>query len=256
LARVLANSVVTGAFFMTTNSVRSRVHFFPSSGATAGHYPVACELTIFGKGIESRSVRLDGGRLNQPDGIRLEDAFPSLLSETSGLCGLQVVLETSQGRLNLVNSRVVIEMVSPQFSLSFSAAPCRPRVVADDEASTDAKEFVPEQEMLLGLAVNDQFLSPSLVAVNAGDELLRPELRHVLRDSEVPLHVGTIAGRSVVEFPLDETLCKQGVPHEALWGSTVVEKFWGEMQGKLADVSWYLLNRHPVTKRPLSVCAL
>jgi len=255
LDRIVANSVMTGAFFMTTSSVRSRVHFFPSAGSTAGHYPVACELTVFGKGIETRSVRLDGGRLNQPDGIRLEDAFPSLLTETSGLCGLQIRLETSQGRINLLNSRVVIEMVSPQFSLAFCAADCKPMQSTPEDQPGAAKE-TSLGEQLVGLAIQDHLCSSSLVAVHAGSELARPDLRHTLRDSEAPLHVGTVAGHSVVEFPLDEALCRQGIRHEALWGSTTIEKFWGEMRGELADISWYLLNRDPATKRPLSVCAL
>jgi hypothetical protein len=251
----VANSVVTGAFFMTTNSVRSRVHFFPSAGATAGHYPVACELTVFGKGIETRSVRLDGGRLNQPDGIRLEDAFPALLTETSGLCGLQVALETSQGRINLLNSRIVIEMVSPQFSLSFSAAPCRPSK-SGDESPADGDRDTALEAKLLGVAIQDHLCTSSLVAVHAGDDLIRPDLRHVLRDAEAPLHMGTVAAHSVVEFPLEDAVSKYGVPHEALWGDTVIEKFWGSLQGEVAGVSWYLLNRDPVTKRPISVCAL
>ncbi len=255
MERAVTNSVVTGAFFMTTNAVRSRVHFFPSAGSTAGHYPVACELTLFGKGVESRSVRLDGGRLNQPDGIRLEDAFPSILSEISGLCGLQVCMESSQGRINLLNSRVVVEMVSPQFTLAFAAAPFRV-AQSPDKSSPDAQGGEAVERKLVGLAIHDQIFSSSLVAVHAGGDLIRPELCHVLRDSEVPLHVGTVAGHSVVEFPLDEAVCRQGVRHEALWGSTVIEKFWGEMPGELSDVSWYLLNRDPVTKRPMSVCAL
>lgn len=255
MERIVANSVVTGAFFMTTNSVRSRVHFFPSAGATAGHYPVACELTVFGKGIETRSVRLDGGRLNQPDGIRLEDAFPALLTETSGLCGLQVLLETSQGRINLLNSRVVIEMVSPQFSLAFSAAHFRPSE-SGGESPVEVGQGAGKENSLVGVAMQDRFCSSSLVAVYAGDDLIRPDLRHVLRDAEAPLHMGTVAAHSVVEFPLEEAVCKYGVPHEALWGDAVIEKFWGSLQGEVAGVSWYLLNRDPATKRPMSVCAL
>jgi hypothetical protein len=241
---------------MTTNAVRSRVHFFPSAGSTAGHYPVSCELTLFGKGIETRSVRLDGGRLNQPDGIRLEDAFPSLLTETSGLCGLQVLLETPQGRINLLNSRVVIEMVSPQFSLAFSAAPFRPTEASEDSPEKAQSTGEVLGRTLVGVAIQDQIFSSSVVAVHAGEDLIRPDLRHVLRDSEVPLHMGTVAGHSVVEFPLDEALCKQGVQHEALWGSTVIEKFWARLSEEISGVSWYLLNRDPSTKRPVSVCAL
>jgi hypothetical protein len=253
--RVVVNSVYTRAFFMTTNSIRSRVHFFGSAGTTAGHYPVGCELTVFGKGIERRSVRLDGGRLNQPDGIRLEDAFPSLPSETSGICGLEVRLDCPQGRINLLNSRIVLEMVSPQFSLSFMAAPCSADAVDGEVAERNATQKI-TRRIPVGIAMHDRLCSPSLVIVNGGADLVRPDVRHVLRDTEAPLHLGTVAAESVVEFPLDEALCKQGQVHEALWGDAVIEKLWAAESIEDGATTWYLLYRDPVHKRPVSVCAV
>jgi hypothetical protein len=253
--RVIVNSVFTRVFFMTTNSIRSRVHFFGSAGTTAGHYPVGCELTVFGKGIEKRSVRLDGGRLNQPDGIRLEDAFPSLATETSGVCGLEVRLDCPQGRINLLNSRVVVEMVSPQVSLSYMAAPCKADLVEGEEAqSMAAPPILPS--IPVAVAMHDRVCSPSLIIVNGGPELLRPDVRHVQRDGEAPLHLGTVAAESVVEFPLDDALCKQGLVHEALWGDAVVEKLWGARNADDSATTWYMLYRDPVHKRPISVCAI
>jgi hypothetical protein len=253
--RVVVNSVYTRAFFMTTNSIRSRVHFFGSAGTTAGHYPVGCELTVFGKGVERRSVRLDGGRLNQPDGIRIEDAFPSLAAETSGICGLEVRLDCPQARINLLNSRIVLEMVSPQFSLSFTAAPCSADTL---QAEGGAQSLEPKlaRRMPVGIALHDQLCSASLVVVNASTDLIRPEVRHVLRDAEAPLHLGTVAAESVVEFPLDEALCKQGLVHEALWGDAVIEKLWATESINDSAATWYLLYRDPVHKRPISVCAV
>ncbi len=253
--RVVVNSVYTRAFFMTTNSIRSRVHFFGSAGTTAGHYPVGCELTVFGKGIERRSVRLDGGRLNQPDGIRLEDAFPSLASETSGICGLEVRLDCPQGRINLLNSRIVLEMVSPQFSLSFMAAPCR-AAAQEEEGAERIVEPKTTNRVAVGIALHDRFCSPSLVIVNSSADLIRPDACHVLRDVEAPLHLGTVAAESVVEFPLDEALCKQGLVHDALWGDAVIEKLWASKSSQESATTWYLLYRDPVHKRPVSVCAV
>lgn len=253
-----ANCVVTEAFFLTTSAVRSRIHFFPSAGITAGHYPVACELTVFGKGVETRAVRLDGGRLNQPDGIRLEDAFPSLANETSGVAGLQVRLEASHGRINLLSSRVVIEMVSPQFTIAYGAASFR---VSEGPESSQGEEQVvrpsgTHSDSIVGFALQDQLCTSSLVAVNASNDLVRPTIRHVLRDIEAPLQMGTVAASSVVEFPLEEPLCKHGITHETLWGDSQIEKFWIAPSPEVEDVSWYVLQRDPLTRRPISVCAL
>ncbi len=252
--RVVANSVITRAFCVMTSAIRSRVHFFPTAGTTAGHYPVSCRLSLFGKGIEYRSVLLDGGRLNQPDGIRLEDAFPSLANETSGMCGIEVSLECPQGRLDLRNSRVVIEMVSPDFSLQYGAAPFRinEECLQQDEASVagDVKRE------LLGIVVEDNSIVPSLIVVNPTSELLRPDLRYVLKGSEAPLHLGTVAPESVVEFSLDETLCKNSFNHETLWGRAIIEKFWGTIPDKSERLECYILYRDRQSKRPVSVCAL
>lgn len=247
-----ANSVVTRAFCMVTPVIRSRVHFFPSAGTTAGHYPVSCEITLFGKGIERRSVRLEGGRLNQPDGIRLEDAFPALENEGSGLCGLEVIFECPQGRINLSNSRLVVEIVSPQFSMSYGAAPFKPNslVQRDDESA------IHPSRSLVGVALQDVGTAPSLVVVNSTTELLRPEFRHSSRDGEAPLQLGTIAPNSVVEFPLDEALCKNAEGRETLWGSAVIERMWGSSLWGLGGTVCYMLHREPDSRRPISVCAL
>lgn len=255
MERVFVNSVVTQAFFLLTGTTRCRVHFFPSAGTTAGHYPVGCELSIFGKGVEKRAVQLEGGRLNQPDGIRLEDAFPTLGTEASGLCGLRVRLSCPQGRVNLLKSRVVVEIVSPQFSLVFNSASCKPDLSELDEGPEDAGNEGP-QFARSGIATCDSFSVPSLVLVNGGSELERPDVRHLAREMEAPLHLGTVAAESVVEFPLEEALCKQGLQHAALWGDVMVERFWGEERKVHSDLSWYLMHRDPVMRRPISVCAL
>lgn len=246
------NSVITRAFCMVTPVIRSRVHLFPSAGTTAGHYPVSCDLTLFGKGFERRSVRLEGGRLNQPDGIRLEDAFPALENEGSGLCGLEILFECPQGRINLGNSRLVVEIVSPQFSMSYGAAPFQPNSVTDGEPVASAQP----SKSLVGVALQDGRTAPSLVVVNATTELLRPEFRHSSRDGDAPLQLGTVAPNSVVEFALDEALCKNAEGREMLWGSGVIERMWGPSQWGLGGTVCYMLHRDPVSKRPISVCAL
>ena len=252
--RIIANSVSTRAFCVMTSAIRSRVHFFPTAGTTAGHYPVSCHISLFGKGIERRSVVLEGGRLNQPDGIRLEDAFPSLANEGSGMYGIEVALECPQARLDLRNSRVVIEMVSPEFSLSYGAAAFRGSAESTKEG-LDSEVSLPS-ERLSGIAVEDGSLVPSLVIVNSTFDLIRPDLRHVLTGAESPLHIGTVGPESAVEFALDESLCKGAQSHETLWGRAVVEKFCGVIPNGDGKVECYILSRDRVSKRPVSVCAI
>ena len=247
------NGVKACLFCLSTPTVKSRIHFFPSAGSTGGHHPVLCQVTVFGKGIERRSVQLDGGRLNQPDGIRLEDAFPSLNVEAIGMCGVEMSLMCPQGRVNLLNSRIVIEMVSPQFALAYSAARCR---TIDEPESDSPLKVGRNTDSSVGIGIHDSSMSSSLVVVNAGEEMFRPDFSHVAPSGDAPFPIGTVGGGSVVEFSLDETLCKTGAVRQSLWGDTRVEKVWSEALPELDSVACYMLYRDPVTRRPLSVCAL
>ena len=121
--RVAPSTVKTVMFCLSTSSIKTRVHFFPTAGSSTSHQPITCVLSLFGKGIEKRAVMLDGGRLNQPDGVRLEEAFPTLRSEASGIFGLEIQLSSQQGRVSLLESQAAIELVSPQSSLLYYSAP-------------------------------------------------------------------------------------------------------------------------------------
>lgn len=247
------NGVKASLFCLSTPTVRSRIHFFPSAGSTGGHYPVSCQVTVFGKGIERRSVQLDGGRLNQPDGIRLEDAFPSLNLEATGLCGVEISLACPQGRVNLMNSKVVVEMVSPQFALAYSVARWSPLEASGSESSMGIAR---ERQDAIGIGILDPSMSSSLIVINAGDEAFRPDFSYAPSNGDAPFPIGTVAPSSVVEFPLDETLCKTGLARQTLWGEARVEKLWSDMLPEVDAVACYMLYRDPASKRPLSVCAI
>ncbi len=247
------NGVKACLFCLSTPTVKSRIHFFPSAGSTGGHHSVLCQVTIFGKGIERRSVQLDGGRLNQPDGIRLEDAFPSLNVEATGMCGVEMSLMCPQGRVNLLNSRIVIEMVSPQFALAYSAARCRTIEAPEVDSPPNIERTLGSS---IGIGIHDSSMSSSLVVVNAGDDTFRPDFSHATQNGDAPFPIGTVGAGSVVEFPLDDTLCKAGAVRPSLWDDTRVEKVWSEALPALDSVACYMLYRDPITRRPLSVCAL
>lgn len=215
---------------------------------------MACRLTVFGKGIETRSIRLDGGRLNQPDGIRLEEAFPALTTESSGICGLEVHLSCPQGRVNLLSSRVVIEMVSPQFSLTYSAAPFVPDVEGEVEGALSLPRE--QQRARVAVGIQDGSCSTSLIVVNASSSILKPDFMYVANGIEIPLHVGTAATRSATEFPLDDALGGPALKKECLWGEAKIEKLWSNTLQDASAVEAYLLYREPLSRRPISVCAI
>ena len=259
MKRVVTNSVRTLVFCLSTATIKTRIHFFPSAGSAGGHMPVTCILTLFGKGLEKKTVMLDGGRLNQPDGLRLEDAFPALRGEVSGVFGLEVRLSCPQGRVNLLNSQAAVEFVSSTSSMLYGGAPFSPMTEEVDEMSVSSivDRIEPLQKRSpTAVAVQDASLTSSLVIVNAGPEALKPELTHVAGESTKPLHLGTLSPESVIEVPLDEALFRESSVKETLWGATKVEKMVLPEVSRSPESSYYILYRDPSSKRPVSVCSI
>lgn len=259
MKRVVTNSVKTLVFCISTATIKTRIHFFPSAGSAGGHLPVSCALTLFGKGVEKRSVMIDGGRLNQPDGLRLEDAFPALRGEVSGVFGLQIQLTCPQGRINLLNSQTAIEFVSSSSAMLYGGAPFSPTIeeVADESLpSVSEKIHETQKRSPAAVAVQDPTLTSSLVIINAAPEVLKPELAHVAGSGSKPLHLGTLSPESVIEVPLDEALFKESVVRETLTGSMRVEKMVLPDIARTPESSYYILYRDPASKRPVSVCSI
>lgn len=258
--RVVPSTVKTVMFCLSTSSIKTRVHFFPSAGSSTSHQPIACALTLFGKGIEKRSVMLDGGRLNQPDGVRLEDAFPSLRGEASGIFGLEIQLSSAQGRVNLSHSQAAVELVSSQSSLLYTSAP----FVADAEASGQEVETgdviarlqAARRKSFVGIGMQDSFVATSLIMINSTQENVRPSIFHGVGEEAQSLPVGNIAPESAMEIPLDESLFKKSSPHQCLWGLSRAEKISVGSDSLSPNTAFYVMYRDPVSKRPVSVCAL
>ncbi len=256
MQRTVTNSVRTLVFCLSTATIKSRVHFFPSAGSSGGHFPVSCILTLFGKGIEKRSVLLDGGRLNQPDGLRLEDAFPVLRGEVSGVFGLEIQLSCPQGRVNLLSSQAAVEFVSSSSSMMYGCAPFEPMTEEVEEAPLSERLIEQRVRPSAAVALQDTELSPSLVVVNASGEPLKPDLCHAASGGSKPLHVGTLSPETVIEVPLEESMFKESPQRSTIWGNTRVEKMVLPETARAAQASYYLLFRDPTTKRPVSACAL
>jgi hypothetical protein len=258
--RAAPAAVKTVMFCLSTSSIKTRVHFFPTAGSTTSHQPITCVLSLFGKGIEKRAVMLDGGRLNQPDGVRLEEAFPTLRSEASGIFGLEIQLSSPQGRLNLLSSQAAIELVSPQSSLLYYSAPFVPDSgdieAPEQQGDVSQRLAATRRRSFVGVGVQDAFLTTSLVMVNSTNETVRPAIFHGVGEEAQSLPVGNIAPESAMEIPLEESLFKKTSPHECLWGLSRAEKISVGPESLTPHTAFYVMYRDPVSKRPVSVCAL
>lgn len=259
--RVVPSTVKAVMFCLSTSSIKTRVHFFPSAGSSTAHQPITCVLSLFGKGIEKRSVMLDGGRLNQPDGVRLEDAFPTLRSEASGIFGLEIELSSQQGRVNLLNSQVAVELVSPQSSLLYYSGPMGVEGEVESPVSEETQGLAERLQALrrrsfVGVGMQDSFITTSLVMINTTSETVRPSIFHGVGPEAQSLPVGTIAPESAMEIPLEESLFKESTPQECLWGLSRAEKISIGSDSLSSNTAFYLMYRDPVSKRPISVCAL
>lgn len=248
-------------FCLSTPSIKTRVHFFPASTASTSHQPIACVLTLFGKGIEKRSVMLEGGRLNQPDGIRLEDAFPTLRNEASGIFGLEVQLISQQGRANLLHSQAAVELVSANANLLYASAPFLAEESNVEGAVAPAGDLGSKLEgvrrkSFVGVGLQDSAVTTSLIMINSTTETIRPAVFHGVGEEAHSLPVGNMVPESAMEIPLDDALFKNSIAHECLWGLSRAEKISIGSDAVNSNLGFYLMYREPVSKRPLSVCAL
>ena len=258
--RAAPTAVKTVMFCLSTSSIKTRVHFFPTAGSATSHQPITCVLSLFGKGIEKRAVMLDGGRLNQPDGVRLEEAFPTLRNEASGIFGLEMQLSSQQGRVNLLSSQAAIELVSPQTSIMYYSAPFVPdvdeAVAPEPQGDLSQRLAAARRRSFVGIGVQDAFLTTSLIMVNSTNETVRPAIFHGVGEEAQSLPVGTISPESAMEIPLEESLFKKTTPHECLWGLSRAEKISVGPDSLTPHTAFYVMYRDPVRKRPVSVCAL
>ncbi len=246
-------------FCISTSTIKTRVHFYPSAGSSGGHHAISCLFTLFGKGIEKRSVLLDGGRLNQPDGVRLEDAFPTLRGEASGVFGLEIELSCQQSRLPLQSSLAAVELVSPQSTVMYMSVPFLPsgeQGAIEEKAEHETRLSHPRRQSFMGVGLQDSYFSTSLVMVNSSDDTVRPSVFHRSGENASALQVGTLAPHSAVEIPLEEALFKESSPHECLWGLSRAEKISVDANSITPETAYYLMYRDTASKRPISVCAL
>lgn len=239
------------AFVSTSALTRTVVHFFPFSSGVSAPYGSECRFTVFGGGLATRSVLLDGARLGQPDGVRVEDVFPEVSSVGDArLVGLQVDLECAQQRVDLSASGCVVEITRTDGG----AVRFRPSLLHTAGGAAPATAPL--------VACRDRFQTTSLVVINRTTEPFVPTMRCrpiAARpwDGAVDLlefSAAAVAPDSVEEIHLEDSV----------WGdATRQECSWGESTTRAVDVpvyppgvALYACYREPEHRRPVSVSAL
>jgi hypothetical protein len=227
-------------FCVAQTMSRSVLHFFPSSDNASAPYAASCTLTLFGAGGVRSSVVLEGGRLGHPDGLRLEDAFPALKGEASGVFGLEVEISTPQPRLDVTSSGCVVEIVSQGLPVRFAPKKLLKAEVSETirqlraksvdrngaaaekaatpEVNAETSKTVPASGWRgpsSGLAVRDGQHVPSLMIVNGSSEPCSAAVYSVSAglpkpSMHVPLTKVDLAPGASQELQLDEGFFRGG----------------------------------------------
>lgn len=173
---------------------KSAVHFLGCSGGVSAPYPAQVVLTKFNG--EPEAVALDGARLNTPDGVRLDVAFPQEGQAQTALCGLAVEITSNQAREELDDSQCFIELQSRSSFLKYRPTP-----------------YTQSREPKTGLLIRDHLTVSSFVLLNPTDtEQVSPYMVR-LNDSEIPLMSEAMKPWGVVEIPAsDEWFERSGRP--------------------------------------------
>jgi len=232
---------------VSSGLTRTVVHFFPAARGVASPYAVSCRLTLFGGGTERRSVVLEGARLNQPDGLFVEEAFPEL-AQMNGAAGLELELFTDQPRVDVGPSRCVFEYHSGLNVVRFN-----PLCISVPHTKQSAAAFLDTQ------------VSSSLIVINRSKMPIVPSYSLEFREITLKVPTETVAGQSVAEFALNwnPAADKSGTA-TALTSITREQHQWGSgLAATLradeplhAACGALIMYRDVQTKQPLSLIAL
>jgi|GEM_PF-1208771 len=222
--------------FGLSNAVtQTCVHFFPAADSVTAPYPAFCSLSLFGQNLPTqKTVTLEGGRLGNPDGIRVKDAFPALAAESVGVFGLEVEISCAQPRIDVSGSGCVIEFISQGFVTRFWP---KQRAVTQDSnrsikvRSSQSVDIISKRAASprVGVCLSDPYNSSCLVVVNSSERPVAAWLdlssgcvigNMSQKDgSRVPEAARLeIPARAVVEFPIADAVYEGGTRQECSWG--------------------------------------
>lgn len=241
-------------FCLSDVLTRTLVHFYPAAAHSGAPYPARCKLTIFGAGIERDMVVLDGARLQQPDGVRIEQVFPQLAEQTAqkkGLAGLEIEIETTQPRVDLSGSQCIVE-----FATNFGSVKYRPaRVVEQKIAEEKDMAAGASAAVLPQMVLRDAYSVSSLVLINTTEASCDASFDLVPAGGGVEatrIAVPSLLGGEVREVVVGDSFFDRSRPQETSWG---LLRSGGVVCARPGVVG-YVLARDAGNKRPMSVSAL
>ncbi|RMG41453.1 MAG: hypothetical protein D6719_08525 [Candidatus Dadabacteria bacterium] len=202
-------------------------------------------MTLFGINSHERSITVEGPRLSQPDGMRLQDVFPELEEDQSGLFGLEIALQASQPRIDLSYSNCIIELAGNASSCRFWPAVYGQGTPANGQVDSPA------------IALKDCYQFSSLVVVNSGSLPIEIDLSDGQSFTTAELlneENSQISERSVKEFYIKDSFYQGTQALEMSWGLMRTRPF--SVKKSSTEAAYYMLYRDATTKRPISVVAL
>lgn len=229
----------------------------PAVSASTAPNDLLCTFSVFGRGIEPKKIALDGAKAGQPDGIRLEDAFPILRAESSfGIIGGQVEISSGHTRINLLSSQVAIEVAAPNYSVIYNAEKFSlPEQGESDEKTLEQPLFSSKKETPSFIALLDGIFSTSLIMVNSTSAEYRPDIWRMLENNKKPIQLGTLLPHTVLEVSLDELIFKDSKTHVAGLQSIKAEGVHFS-ENIPPGIAIYVLYREVGTRRPMTVVSI
>jgi len=260
------------AFGLSNKQTKTLVHFFPSAGSITAPYPVNCKLSIFGHWEGKKSLTIEGARLSQADGIRVEEVFPDYLGGAEshqGIYGLEIELSVFQPGIDISASSCIVEMQSRASTASYRAAPLsqsnssatleekKSRKASEESSIDDEKE---ELSIANFLSVHDAYQTTSLIMLNSGNEKFIPGFfeQSAKHDEEIlsPLrHSFELAPVSLLEHRLKIEDFSEVEPVECSFGLFRAKQMYVK-QFAANDSRIYALYRDKVSDQPISVSAI
>ena len=214
---------------------KSIVHFYPAGANVSAPYPCNIKLSIFGAGIQKKSVALDGARLSQPDGVNLEAAFPQLQDGVPSFFGIMVELTSTQSRVDLSPSQCFIEICATGASIKYAPH------IAREDSKTGPSVYKPSG--IVG--IKDAFHRSSLVAVNAGSETIKI-------DSTYACFLDGILPETTLEAKLGDDFFADVPSGNRTWGEEKLKSIL--IHTEVPDIfGMYMVYRDSVSERPVSI---
>ena len=227
------------SFAQSDSLHRSLVHILPTTRGGIAAQPVACVLQLFADRPDVTEISIDGMRLNQPDGIRLDEAFPRLREGGNSLVGISIVLESVQQKGDLRNSECAVEIVSRGRSIQF------PMIACSDQAG------MPRPLM----AINDSLTQSSVIFVNQGTSYAEVRLAHSTDSNGLAMCV-SLTPHSVSEYVLKPQGASLGDnSYNCGWGTVQVSRM-SLVEPLSADVAGFCVYREASSKKIQSVVPL